>query len=168
MVQASVLLKCCLSLDLLDSGKKFSLASQYAGSDIINMVDRINDMKLTYQLFYPKFEKLPKSVFELPRLKKLLNSVKMEDGNVTYQGVKLLQFEQTKSSIESKILSHVEDILTCLSYCFGELLGDGMEVNERSSMGDKLLHDVCALMDKRNWVLPEDTSANLDNVQLHL
>ena len=68
MVQASVLLKYCLFLDLLDSAKNFSLASQYANSDIINMVDRINDMKLTYQLFYRKFEKSPESVFELPRL----------------------------------------------------------------------------------------------------
>ena len=30
MVQASVLLKCCLFLDLLDSAKNFSLPSQYA------------------------------------------------------------------------------------------------------------------------------------------
>ena len=158
MVQASVLLKCCLFLDLLDSAKSFSLASQYVDSDIINMVDRINDMKLTYQLFYRKFETLPESVFGLPRLKKLLNSVKMEDGNVTYQGVKLVQFEQAKSSIESNILSYVEDISTCLSHCFGELIGDGMEVDERSLMGDKLLHDICALMDTRNSVLPEDTT----------
>ena len=57
MVQASVLLKCCLFLDLLDSAKKFSLASQYADSDIINMVDRIDDMTSRYQLFYRKFEK---------------------------------------------------------------------------------------------------------------
>ena len=147
MVQASVLLKCCLFLDLLDSAKNFSLASQYAHSDIFSMVDRIDDMKLTYQLFKRKFEKSPESVFELPRLKKLLNSVKMEDGNATYRGVKLLQFEQAKSSIESNILSYAEDTLTCLSYRFGELIGDGMEVDERSLMGDKLLLDVCALMD---------------------
>ena len=62
----------------------------------------------------------------------------------------------------------MEDFLTCLSYRFGELIGDGMEVDERSLMGGKLLHDVCALMDTRNWVLPEDTTANLDNVQLYL
>ena len=43
-----------------------------------------------------------------------------------------------------------------------------MEVDERSLMGDKLLHDVCALMDRRNWVLPEVTTANLDNAQFHL
>ena len=92
----------------------------------------------------------------------------MEDGNVTYQGVKLLQFEQAKISIESNILPYVEDILTCLSYRFGEVIGDEMENDERSLMDHKLLHDVCALMDTGNWVLPEDTTPNLDNVQFHL
>ena len=61
-----------------------------------------------------------------------------------------------QNSIESSILSYVEDSLTCLSYCFGELVGDGLEVDERSLIGDKLLHDVCKSMDTRNWVLPED------------
>ena len=70
--------------------------------------------------------------------------------------------------VSKATLSYVEDILICLSYRFGELIGDGMEVDERSLMGDTLLHDICALMDTRNWVLPEDTTANLDNVQLHL
>lgn len=170
MINASVLLRSCLFLDLLDSAKNFSLATQYEDSDIVNMVDRIDDMKLTYQLFYRKFKKSPKSVFELPTLKKFLNNIKIEDDNkVTYQGIKLLNFEQAKKSIENKALSYVENILTCLSIRFGELIGDDeTEVDERSLMGDKLLHDVCALVDTRNWVLPEDTAANLDNVQLHL
>ena len=68
--------------------------------------------------------------------------------------------------VSKATLSYVEDILICLSYRFGELIGDGMEVDEKSLMGDKLLHDVCALVDTRNWVLPEDTTANLDNAQL--
>ena len=50
LVEADVLLKSCLFLDLLDSAKNFSLASQYADFDILQMVDRLEDMKLTYHL----------------------------------------------------------------------------------------------------------------------
>ena len=66
LVQTSVILKCCLFLDLLQSAKNFSLATQYADSNIMMMVDCVNDMKLTYHLFYRKFQKSPESVFELP------------------------------------------------------------------------------------------------------
>ena len=102
MVRASVLLKCYLFLDLLDSAKNFSLASQYANSDIINMVDRINDMKLTYQLFYRKFEKSPESVFELPRLEKLLNSVKWKTAMLPIKVSNYYNFSRQKEVSKAK------------------------------------------------------------------
>ena len=51
LVEAEMLLKSCLFVDLLDSAKYFSLASQYADIDVLLMVDRVDDMRLTYQLF---------------------------------------------------------------------------------------------------------------------
>ena len=66
------------------------------------MVEQINDMKLTYQLFFNFFE----SVLELPRLKNLLNNVIIE-GNVMYQGVKLMRFDAAKQSLQNNVLSYV-------------------------------------------------------------
>lgn len=69
IIEASVLLNSCLFIDLLDSAKIFSLSSQHADTDIMLIVDRIDDIKLTYQLFHQKFKSSPESVFELPYLR---------------------------------------------------------------------------------------------------
>ena len=170
MIQASVLLKSCLFLDLLDSAKNFSLCSQHNDADIMLMVDRIEDMKITYQLFYRKFKANPESVFELPHLKKLLNSIVIEDEQVIYQGVKLLRFDVAKASIQNNVLSYVEDILGSLLSRFGALTEEDVEelgVDKRAFSGDTLLQDVCSVLDTRNWILPEGVIANFENVQLH-
>ena len=46
LINAEVLLKCCVFVDLLQSAKNFSLASQYKDTDVIMLVERIDDMKL--------------------------------------------------------------------------------------------------------------------------
>ena len=42
------LLKCSSFVEILDSAKNFSLASQYKDTDTILLVERIDDMKLSY------------------------------------------------------------------------------------------------------------------------
>ena len=69
MVEAEVLLKCSIFIDILDSTENFSLASQFKDIDIILIIERIDDMKLSYQLFANKFKSSPESIFELPRVK---------------------------------------------------------------------------------------------------
>ena len=49
IVEAEVFLKCSIFIDILDSGKNFSLALQYKDIDIILLVERIDDMKLAYR-----------------------------------------------------------------------------------------------------------------------
>ena len=63
MIEAGVLLKSCFFLNLLDSAKNFSLSSQHCDTDIMLMDEQIDDMKLTYQLFYRKFKSSPESVY---------------------------------------------------------------------------------------------------------
>ena len=64
--KAEVLLKCSILIDILDSAKNSSLVSQYKDTDIILLVEQIDDMKLSYQLFANKFQASPESVFKLP------------------------------------------------------------------------------------------------------
>ena len=42
----------------------------------------------------------------------------------------------------------------------------GLGIDERA--GDTLLHEVCSILDARNWILPEGMIPNFENVQLHL
>ena len=70
MVEAEVLVKYSIFIDILDSAKNFSLASEYKDIDIILLVERIDEMNLSYQLFANKFHASPESVFELPHMKK--------------------------------------------------------------------------------------------------
>ena len=62
MVEAEMFLKYSIFIDILDSAKNFSLASQYKDIDIILLVERIDDMKLSYQLFANKSQASPESV----------------------------------------------------------------------------------------------------------
>ena len=90
MGEAEVLMKCSIFVDLLDSGKKFSLAPQYKDIDIILLVEHINDMRLSHQLFANKFQVSPESIFELLPVKKLLTEiVDSENDRYFYQAIKL-------------------------------------------------------------------------------
>ena len=120
----------------------FSLTMQYADSNIMMMIDNVIDIKLTYHVFYRKFQKSPESVFELPRLKKLLNAVVVENGQTKYQEIQLMRFEPAKKSWQNNIVSYVEEILLSLCSCFGALTEDdaeGLNVDDqRAFTGDKV------------------------------
>ena len=73
IVEAKVFLKCSIFIDILDSGKNFSLALQYKDIDIILLVERIDDMKLSYQLFANKSQASLESVWAT-KCKKIVNS----------------------------------------------------------------------------------------------
>lgn len=171
LVNAEVILKCCVFVDLLDSAKKFSLASQFKDTDILMLVERIDDMKSTYQRFAHKFRKSPESVLTMPTIKKVLDRVeKDEDGDYIYQGIRLNYFEKAKQIIINNILSYVESILKCIGQRFGVFCGDDNtidDIDERILRGDKVLHDVVRTVDNRNWIIPDDDEAvNADNYLL--
>ena len=75
MVEAEMLLKFSISIEILESAKNFSLASQYKDINIILLVEHINDIKFSYQLFANKFQSSIENIFELPRVKKVLTQI---------------------------------------------------------------------------------------------
>ena len=72
----------------LNSAKN-CLSSQYKDIYITLLVERIDDMKLSHKLFDNKFQASPESVFELPRVKKLLTQIMHKWWVLFYQGKKL-------------------------------------------------------------------------------
>ena len=96
MVEAEVLLKCCIFIDIVDSANKFSLVSRYNSIDIILLVERINGMNLSHQLFPYKFKASLENVFDLPCVKKkmLTKLVDNDHGENFYQYIKLKIFQR--------------------------------------------------------------------------
>lgn len=102
MVDAEVLLKCCAFVHFSDSTKNFSLASQYDSVDILLLVERVDDMKLTNKLFLYKCKKI-RTLSELRIIKKVLNIIPCNEVEYfVYQVIKLLYFLY-KDSIENNI-----------------------------------------------------------------
>ena len=59
--------------------------------DIILLVEGIDDMKLSHQLFANKFQASPESVFELPHVRKLLTQILHNENDKYFsQGIKLV------------------------------------------------------------------------------
>ena len=167
MVEAEVLMKYSVFIDILDSAKNFNLALQYKDIDIILLVEQIDGMKLSYQLFANKFQASPESTFELPQVKKLLTQIMHnENDEYFYQGIKLKNFQRGKDSIKNNEVLYVSSIIFCLEEWFGELTGDGenVEIGTRVVDGDKILHNICTVLDIHNWVLPDGILVNSDNV----
>ena len=61
---------------------------------------------------------------------------------------------------------YLSSIILCLKERFGELTGDGenVEVDTRVVNRDKILHNICPVFDIHNCVLPNGIPVNNDNV----
>ena len=91
-----------------------------------------------------------------------MNDVIKEGNDVTYQAVKLMRFDAAKQSLQNNVLSYVEEILMSLFSRFGTLADndtEGLAIDEKGISGDTFLHDVCSILDTRNWILPEGTTS---------
>ena len=77
-----------------------------------------------------------------------------------------MYFEHTKNLIKNNAINYFESVISCLEERFGELGEDDLdiEIDERVSRGDKILHNICRVLDSRNWVLPETMAVTIDNV----
>ena len=100
---SNVLLRCGLSVYLLDPAKKFSLVSQKENFGIIEVVEELDDMFLAYYLMKQQFERNPGAIFNLANLHKVMSGVKVEQNeNETlykYQDITLQYYELEKESI---------------------------------------------------------------------
>ena len=65
---------------------------------------------------------------------------------------------------------YVESIIECLDSRFGALVEDNSDdfgVDERACSGDKVLYDICRVIDSRNWVLGEGMVVSASNILIH-
>ena len=79
----------------------------------------------------------------------------------------LKYFERAKTTIANKITDNAKSILSCLEDRFGILEEDADDVREEHVLsGDEILHEVCHVLDCRNWVLGENIEVTDENVDI--
>lgn len=92
----------------MECAKNFNLAWEYEDIVIIMLVERIDDMKLPYQIFTDKFQALLERVLEQPCVKKLLSqTVDSDNGEFFYGGIRFKNFQRGKYSVKNNVVLYV-------------------------------------------------------------
>ena len=111
--EAKVLLRSALFIDLLNPSKILSLVTQKRNAFIVDIVESVESTKRGYEKFLRKLQDRPDRVFELPTLKRVVAEIESdEDGEPTFQGVRLKNYIRDKSFIKNNV-SIVQSIVTC-------------------------------------------------------
>ena len=116
LTDASILLRSALFIDLLRPAKKFNILSQREDFNIIDMVDCLDDMLLSYQIRKRNIDNDPDIVYSFPTVEKLLKNIKITTSeNVTlaylYQDVKIDYFQREKTNLSKNAASFIDQIL---------------------------------------------------------
>ena len=78
LINAKVLLRSCLFVDVLSAEKQFSLVTQKSDIDIISIVDSVESTKQNYETFLGKFEADAENIFALSTLKSVSKVTKRD------------------------------------------------------------------------------------------
>ena len=159
LTDASILHRSALFIDLLEPAKKFSILSQREDFNIIDMVDCLDDMLLSYQFRKRSVDNGPDVVDSFPNVEKLLKNIKIttsENGTLAYQyqDVQIDYFQREKTNLSKNAASFIDQILDAVNSRF-----EGI-TSEEATAGDAVLRDVCTVLDTRKWILPESLAIN--------
>ena len=159
LTDASILHRSALFIDLLEPAKKFSILSQREDFNIIDMVDCLDDMLLSYQFRKRSVDNGPDVVDSFPNVEKLLKNIKIttsENGTLAYQyqDVQIDYFQREKTNLSKNAASFIDQILDAVNSRF-----EGI-TSEEATTGDAVLRDVCTVLDTRKWILPESLAIN--------
>ena len=81
-----------------------------------------------------------------------------------YLQVHNFQFSRGKGSIKNKILLYVSSIILCLEEYFGDGDGENIKIDTRVVDGERILHNICTILEIWNWVLFDGIPVNSDNI----
>ena len=162
LVDAKVLLRSAFFTDVLAEAKKFSLNTQRSNINIITIIDHVEETKHNYERLLKKLRRNPAFVFELPTLKLVIEAIESneEDGEPLYQNQKVHYYAREKRFLENHSIEIVEAIIACFERRYGHLYCDtnDNDVNVNSDEGDRVLFDVCRILNCNVW--PEITAGS--------
>ena len=129
LVDAKVLLRCALFIDVLAEAKKFSLITQKSDVDIITIIDYVESTKYSYERLLKWLRKNSTNVFKLPTVKLVVEAIESneDDGEPLYQNQKVHYYIREKRYIENHIVEIVESIISCFERRYGNLYSDASD-----------------------------------------
>ena len=159
LTDANILLRPALFIDLLQPAKKFSILSQREAFNIIDMVDCLDDMLLSYQIRKRNIDNDPDIVYSFSTVEKLLKYIKITTSEnrtlaYQYQDVKIDYFQREKTNLSKSAASFIDQILDAANNRFEGITSEEPNVEGMPTAGDAVLH-VCTVLDTRKWILPE-------------
>ena len=100
LVDAKVLLRCALFIDILAEAKKFNLITQKTDINVINILDLVKSTKNNYERLFRKLSKNQDLVFQLLTLRLVIDAIESndEDGDALYQNQKVNYLREKKNT----------------------------------------------------------------------
>ena len=140
-------------VNVLSAAKQFSLVTQKSDIDIISIADSIESTKRNYEKLLKKFEADAENIYTLPILKSVINAIKSDkEGEPSYQGQKLKYYTREKQYLRNHGVHMVWSILSCYEERYSNVyskIGDNNVISD----GDKVLFDVCKVLNSAVWPL---------------
>ena len=125
-----------------------------------------------YKYLLKKLRKNPAYVFQLPTVKLVTKEIesKDKDGEPMYQNQKVQFYSREKCFIEDHIVQIVERVVSCFEKRYGNLYSNLEEtsINIPSDDGDRIIFDVCHILNYNVWPNVTDDSDTATQYSLQL
>ena len=177
LIDASVLLRGAVFIDVLAEAKAFSLKTQKDDTNIIDIVESLELMKRNYERLLKRARKDENYVLKLPTLKSVVGEIEDDEhSEQTYQDQKVKRYLQEKRFIKHHAVHIIERIISSIEERYGKVSSEenvlpSKSKYEVSDEGDSVIFDVCCILNTN--VLPnlehtgdQDDDEDLLQVQL--
>ena len=74
------------------------------------------------------------------------------------------QLSRGRGSIKNNVLLYVSSIILCLEEYFGNGDGENVKIDTRVVDGERILHNICTVLEICHWVLFDGIPVNSDNI----
>ncbi len=172
IAHGSVLLKCAMYVDILEPARQLSLTTQKTEEiNIIKQVEAVDRTLKKYKIMLAKVDEDPAAAASsLPTVKYVLSVIEEgPDESSLYQGVKVTNLTQGKTSLGRVIKDNVGTIYQSLAKRYGSLVDnsdDGTESCRETREADEIAHSAAKILNSTVWMPMKEPSAESLKIQL--
>ena len=168
--QGSVLLKCAMYMDILEPARQLSLTTQKMEEiNIIKQVEAVDRTLKKYKVMLAKVDEDPAAASSLPTVKHVLLVIEGgPDESSIYQGIKVTNLSQSKTSLGRLMKDNVGNIYHSLGKHYGSLFEnpDWTESGKETREADKIAHSAAKILNSKVWMSTKEPSAENLKIQL--
>ena len=170
IAQGSVLLKSAMYVDILEPARQLSLTTQKTEEiNIIKQVEAVDRTLKKYKVMLAKVDEDPAAAANsLPTVKHVLSVIGGPDESSVYQGIKVTNLSQGKTSLGRLMKDNVGNIYHSLGKRYGSLFEnpDGTEYCKETREADEIAHSAANILNSKVWMSMKEPSAENLKIQL--